>query len=655
MRATDQAAPVVPTFGTPKPAWMAGTGLVVALERLPQSAYVWDDTDPDVVWYGPPTPPSDCSDVLAEPFNNFTTNGWAIVGSPTIVAGRTGTAASITGSTANITYAISAPNQSANITVGCAFRTSNLALETYILQFLVTGSIENALILKSNGSLQFNRAGAILATSAATGIIAINTWYYVELQYLNANSGGFVIVRVNGVEVINSTGLDTRNTGIPNQLRFNAALSTTHLIDDLYLSTGPDCTFKGDHPITLTAPMVEPGEELVWDAPLTGIGFSDVWCDLEELTVTAGQPDVFDGFQTGHCRLVLRDPGDGRYTLRTPDGRLVYYAPGRRLAVYWLDEVGEPWWVFHGAIATWRQPGLDGRVEIDAYACPAWLAQTTGTTWTAGVDGQLPRPRLTAIAAAAGFVGPTAFDLGDVTLSVPEAADVFPLDVMRRSAASDAGILFADADDTLIYRDRRWRDGRTDQGDIPTFTDNVCALPPGAVVVWAPVAADVDLRLAGTVRLENAADPPLLATADGADYVDPRIVFSHAEADLWRTQPEGDAVAAHEAAVRSDARMALATFDVHLHDRRFDYWVQCVDRRLGDRIRWQHADNYTSDPPQTVLYDLDMVLTTLNHQVTPDAWTVTMGTAPAVGYTAVELWDVTGLTWDSADPLAVWR
>jgi len=162
------------------------------------------------------------------------------------------------------------------------------------------------------------------------------------------------------------------------------------------------------------------------------------------------------------------------------------------------------------------------------------------------------------------------------------------------------------------------------------------------------------VRLAGTVRLQNAADPPLVAVAAGNAYVDPSIVFTHNTDDLWQSQADGDAVAAHEADMRSDARMGLGNVDVHLHDARFDYWSQVLDRRLGDRVRWQHQDRFV-DPDRVELYDLTMITTTIRHRITADTWTVQLATAPAVDYTAVELWDITALTWDDPDPLAVWR
>lgn len=391
-------------------------------------------------------------------------------------------------------------------------------------------------------------------------------------------------------------------------------------------------------------------DRFVWDAPFVGEGFSDAWCDMTSLELVNGEPDGDDSYRTAYARIELRDPGDGRYATRTVDGRLVFFAPGRRVAVYWLDEDDVGWWLFGGTVATWRQ-GLDRAVVIEAYGPQSILARELGRDWTAGDPSDLPGERALSIFATAGYGGPSRLDLGDIPLSVPPAAQALPLDVLRRTYRSDGGIVYDDADGAVVARDRRWRDGRADQTRIPTLTSNVCELP-GAVVVWEPVAADVDLRLAGTVELTNVAG--LTADATGSAFVDPTIVFRHPDPDLWQSQGDGDALAAHIATVRSDARMALASAAVYLHDARFDYWHDVLELRLGDVVRFQHVDRWT-DPDRIDTYDLELVVTTLRHRITASEWVVELATSPAVTYTAVELWDVTALVWDDPNPLAVWR
>lgn len=396
-------------------------------------------------------------------------------------------------------------------------------------------------------------------------------------------------------------------------------------------------------------------DRFVWDAPFIGSGYTDTWCDLVDLQIVHGEPTIDDEYRTAYARLTLHDPGDGRYRSRTADGRLEYFATGRRVAVYWLDEIDTPWWLFAGAVATWRDAFTITDTVIEAFGQSGQLGtRTPGRPWTAGANTDMPRTRATKILAALGLSGlRTTGDLGDVPLAVPEAEDVFPINAIRRAYRSDGGIVYDDADDTLTMRDRRWRSGRADQASIPTFTPSVCDLDD-AVVLWESEAANIDTRTAGTVALANSADPPLTVTRQTSPYVDPSIVYTHPDPDLWQTQAAGNALGDHLAQVLGDGRMALELGRVYMHDARFDYWHQVLERRVGDLIRFEHQTTWT-DPDRVELYDVNLVLTTIRHQITAETWIVEVGTSPAVSYTAVELWDRTSLVWDDPSPLAVWR
>lgn len=388
---------------------------------------------------------------------------------------------------------------------------------------------------------------------------------------------------------------------------------------------------------------------LTWDDPATAAGYTDVWCDTTGLEIVHGEPDENELLPPSRATLTLYDP-TGKYRRRTPDGRLVYYAPGRRLSCL-ARIAGVSWWLFNGRIATWHELA-DGFVEITAYSSTANLAQDPGTAIAPGAAAETLRARLTAILAHAAAAGPGAgitlrSDLGLATLAVP-AADRQPwLEQMQQAAWSDGGLLFADADDTLIGRDRNWRDGRADQPAAKlALTDNVC--DAGAVIVWQPETGHDDEWLAGRVLISNAAG--LTATASNpAESIDPALLYTHPDDDLWRTQPEGDALAQWIAFVRGTARLAIARAVVHLHDPRFDYWQQIIDTRLADRVRWLHVERFAGQLDTT---DVDVIVCTVRHLLTADTWTVELETTPAIAYTPVPEWDVTSYTWD--DAAAVW-
>jgi hypothetical protein len=196
-----------------------------------------------------------CAAVLAEPFTNFTANGWVLTGTPTIVAGRTGTAASFFSTSQRADYNIPALAQADTITIGFAWRhTDTVVSNRNICQlYSDAGVTQHHLVQwnKSSGLLVLTRGGATIGST--TFAFTQNTWYYIEVQSKLHDTAGFGIVRINGTEVINTGAVDTKNGGtkvVYDQFRILCGTtSATNQVDDLYLSTGAGCTFQGDHTI----------------------------------------------------------------------------------------------------------------------------------------------------------------------------------------------------------------------------------------------------------------------------------------------------------------------------------------------------------------------------------------------------------------------
>lgn len=212
-------------------------------------------------------PVVDCKTILMEPFDNL--NRWAQSGlsqTPTIVDGRTGSAAQCLG-IGRLEYTIPVAVRSDYITVGLAFRTDTLGVAHAIVNFDRTGSAENSLNINSSNGLGFTRGTTNFITSAPGIFTAVNTWYYVELQYFNAAVGGWFKVRVNGTEVFSATGQNTRNNGTPDVVRLNTGGGAIHQFDDLYISTGTECVFKGSQNITACVKVLEESFDNFTNAP----------------------------------------------------------------------------------------------------------------------------------------------------------------------------------------------------------------------------------------------------------------------------------------------------------------------------------------------------------------------------------------------------
>lgn len=382
----------------------------------------------------------------------------------------------------------------------------------------------------------------------------------------------------------------------------------------------------------------------IWDAPLIGGGLSDVICDFQALTISAGHVDDLGLFAAGSIVLNL-DNRSGAYSQYAADGRLVYFAPGRSVYVFArLDGVN--WWLFSGLVTAWVE-NSDDTVTVEAVDGFNWLARPIGE-FTPGAAGNAPLTRVRALATAADFPWRVIGDAGNVTLTA-QLTDRSPLEEMQVVALSDGGLVHCDADGSLIYRDRLWTSGRLDQTRIDVFSDNVCAVPN---IVWEPQMVSADDGLANWIRLANVAGITVTAT-DTTPTLGIRYSLTHSEPDQWTDAGEGQALANTLLQQKKTPTLRVGGFQMHLLDPNQDLWLEALDRRLGDKIEWIHDFHAADGSTGTV--DVFVIVTTIDHEITPETWITTIGTSRAFSYVALEYWDKTRFLWDSTSPSAVWR
>lgn len=184
-------------------------------------------------------------DVLLEPFNNLT--AWTTLGgTPSVVAGRTGTALSVAGASAAVGYSIGGAQQSIWLTIGFAFRVSSLASQRSLMALWTDGGTNNGIRVETTGAVTFTN-GAIPLVSSAGGLVVINTYYYLEVQ-VRLDHTGSVEMRLNGTQIAQATGVETNPSSgsLFQQVRIGPAGSgATQLYDDLYLTMGAGAAFKG--------------------------------------------------------------------------------------------------------------------------------------------------------------------------------------------------------------------------------------------------------------------------------------------------------------------------------------------------------------------------------------------------------------------------
>lgn len=505
---------------------------------------------------------------LFEPFDNFTTNGWS-TSTFTIAAGRNGNGAQSAG-TSNATYNLATPVQDATAIVGFAVRVSTLATARQIFQLRTDSAVTivNTVIVEADGSISVRRgnAGTAAIGQTAAGLITANVWFYVECRVTMHDTAGILIVRVNGVERLNLTNVDTKPATtklVYDSVNVLGNSGGTHLFDDLYVDMGPAGTFKGDISLPLPPPA----------------------------------PTAVD------------------------------------------------YWLFSGRVARYDQRS-DDMIELEAFDVFSDLAQPVGT-YTAGANNDLPGVRLAAVVAqtpAGPLAIPTRFDVGTNHLTA-QATDKAPLEEAQTVIASDAGVLFTDADGTVVSYGRLWRNGRDDQTAVPVISDNVCNAP---IVVWDAVISSTDASLADLVTLENVAHLKSTATrtTPTGRYV---LAFTDQQ---WSTQAEGDATAlAYMTPGRP--RLELSEAVLYLLDARYPNLWRAVDWRRFDRVSFIHDQAVVGGVPAQI--NVTALVRSLLHTITPEGgWVLSFSTTAATASVAPVLWDITTYGWDNPDPLAVW-
>lgn len=187
--------------------------------------------------------------VLTEPFDNFTAAPWSASSFSIVAGGRRGNGAQSSG-TALCTYNIPSGQVSDVLTVGFAVKVSALASSRAVFNLRGSsgGLIQNTITFEADGSIGVRRgaAGATFIGQTAAGLVVANIWYYVELQIKLHDTLGVVILRLNEVERLNLTGVDTNpSTNLTyDAVQLQSVSGGTHVFDDLYLRN--DTTFQGD-------------------------------------------------------------------------------------------------------------------------------------------------------------------------------------------------------------------------------------------------------------------------------------------------------------------------------------------------------------------------------------------------------------------------
>jgi hypothetical protein len=144
---------------------------------------------------------------------------------PNVTYARTGPKSCFVGDWANVYRQLSVGEKHATMIAGAAFRfVSNYNVFCY--RFRGDNAATDHVNVKhtTDQRLQIYRGGTLL-DQTAPNLVAFNVWHYIETKTALADAGGRIVVRLNGLTVLDFTG-DTKNGG------------TDTSIDSIYIGEG---------------------------------------------------------------------------------------------------------------------------------------------------------------------------------------------------------------------------------------------------------------------------------------------------------------------------------------------------------------------------------------------------------------------------------
>lgn len=180
----------------------------------------------------------------------------------------------------------------ANLSVGAAYKVEILAQGGSPFDFRNSGSAICDLVVTSTGALQARRNGTQIGITSA-GLIAINTWYYLETEFVRDGSAGSFKVWCNGVQVLDITGANTGASDI-NEIRFGTS-GTNVSLDDLYVTDA--ATKLGEVRIDALAPTADTATK-GWTASSGADNYAMVdeqpFSTTDYVTGSTGDKDYYD-------------------------------------------------------------------------------------------------------------------------------------------------------------------------------------------------------------------------------------------------------------------------------------------------------------------------------------------------------------------------
>lgn len=190
-------------------------------------------------------------EIMREPFNDLT--AWSVVGpaGAIIEPGRHGTGVRVDLAGTNLTRTLAGAEMSDVLTFGFAFKVQSLAntRTLVVLRNNGTATLLHNVNVTTAGALTVTLGSSPALITSASGLVAVDTWYYLELQIKLHDTAGTATLRLNGSTVGTFAG-DTKMAGAAatyETFRITGQADGTDVwYDDLYLRVGAGEDFAGD-------------------------------------------------------------------------------------------------------------------------------------------------------------------------------------------------------------------------------------------------------------------------------------------------------------------------------------------------------------------------------------------------------------------------
>lgn len=207
---------------------------------------------------------------LLTPAQLVTSGKWTASSSglagPTGVVGRNGYAWGAQSTTTNLSKQFSTADQHGTLIVGMArFFAASFTAHDVISLWGDSGTTQHVtLTINASRQLEVYRGSSsnvLLGATPLVDALALSTWYYIELKALLNDTAGTIDVRINGVNKLSLSAIDTKNAGtatVFNYLRVHLTPNnSTDKADDLYVCNGAGSLnndFLGDMRIETLTP-----------------------------------------------------------------------------------------------------------------------------------------------------------------------------------------------------------------------------------------------------------------------------------------------------------------------------------------------------------------------------------------------------------------